>query len=258
MSGEGENSRRNRQVTHSLQRGHSGEHSAPQPLSHPVHPVLNHYIPSRLPEKASHANLNYAPHAPQPLRPHPSPTTGPPLSSRAQSRDLLCAFLLPQISTELQHRTRRRTIFSRMAGESLLAAERLLSETHVPLPIRCWSSVKICGGRKAQSRSLDCARDDKRGRWKGKVGGGENSRRKGKSRTTFNDAPGNKAPPSHYAHTPPQPPDPPVSSLDCARDDKLGVSDIGRQCLRREANTGGSRIRMSLKRHTRRSANPTT
>ncbi len=36
-------------------------------------------------------------------------------------------------------------------------------ETHVPLPIRCWSSVEICGGRKAQSRSLDCARDDKRG-----------------------------------------------------------------------------------------------
>ncbi len=28
-------------------------------------------------------------------------------------------------------------------------------ETHVPLRIRCWSSVKICGRRKAQSRSLD-------------------------------------------------------------------------------------------------------
>ncbi len=48
-------------------------------------------------------------------------------------------------------------------------SEAAAIETHVPLLIRCWCSVKLCGGRKAQSRSLDCARDDKRGRWPGTV-----------------------------------------------------------------------------------------
>ncbi len=40
------------------------------------------------------------------------------LSSRAQPRDLLCAILLPQIFTELQRRTRRRTILSAGKQES--------------------------------------------------------------------------------------------------------------------------------------------
>ncbi len=44
-------------------------------------------------------------------------------------------------------------------------------ETHVPLPIRCWSSKNIPGRSKAHSRSLDCARDNKKGgQWKGIVG----------------------------------------------------------------------------------------
>ncbi len=82
---------------------------------------------------------------------------------------------------ELQHRTRRGTVLSAgMAGESLLAAKRLLSRPTFLCPSDAGAHVEICGGRKAHSRSLDCARDD-----------------------------------------------------------KLGASDIGRQCLRREANTGG-------------------
>ncbi len=86
----------------------------------------------------------------------------PTLSSRAKSRDLLCAFLLPQISTELQDRTRRGTILSAgMAGESLVAAKRLLLRPTFLCPSDAGAHVEICGGRKAHSRSLDCARDDK-------------------------------------------------------------------------------------------------
>ena len=47
-----------------------------------------------------------------------------PLSSRAKSRDLLCAFLLPPISTELQGRTGSGTNPSaQTAGESMVAGE---------------------------------------------------------------------------------------------------------------------------------------
>src|SRR4051794_25076506 len=108
------------------------------------------------------------------IQPHPCHPSSPKLSSRAQSRDLLCAFLLPQISTELRHRTRRGTILSAgMAGESLLAAKRLLLSLTFLCPSDAGARVEICGGRRAQSRSLDCARDDKTGRLKGKSRGTE-------------------------------------------------------------------------------------
>ncbi len=48
-------------------------------------------------------------------------------------------------------------------------------------PSDAGAHVKICGRRKAQSRSLDCARDDKRGRLEGNSEGRE-QRRKEKAR----------------------------------------------------------------------------
>ncbi len=50
-----------------------------------------------------------------------------------------------------------------MAGESLLAAKRLLLRATFLCSSDAGDSVRIRGWRKAQSRSLDCARDDKRG-----------------------------------------------------------------------------------------------
>ncbi len=107
--------------------------------------------------------------------PLPFPFNRPLLSSRAQSRDLLWAFLLPRIFTELQHRMSRGTWVS-------IAAASLPRVTLLPFLLKEWSlcvsdagaHVEICGGRKAQSRSLDCARDDKKGgRWLGRgVSGG--------------------------------------------------------------------------------------
>ncbi len=105
--------------------------------------------------------------------PSSPPTIAPFLSSRAKSRDLLCAFLLPQISTRAPvSDTQRNHSFSRRAGESLLAAKRLLSRPTFLCLSDTGARVEICGRRKAQSRSLDCARDDKRGRAVAWAGGG--------------------------------------------------------------------------------------
>ncbi len=86
----------------------------------------------------------------------------PPLSSRAKPRDLLCAFLPPPISTELQDRLCRGTFNSPPpASPQTTCSPAISAEGLVPLPVRPWSSVKIGGGRKAHSRSLGFARDDK-------------------------------------------------------------------------------------------------
>ncbi len=94
----------------------------------------------------------------------------PLLSSRAQSQgSALRLSLATKISTELQHRTRRRTVLSAGNGRRVTpGSEAAVIETHVPLPIRCWSSVKIPGGRKAQSRFLDCAPNEQTGKRSGR------------------------------------------------------------------------------------------
>ena len=57
--------------------------------------------------------------------------------------------------------TQRNHSFSRNGRRVTPGGEAAAIEANVPLPIRCWSSVKVCGGRKAHSRSLGFARDDK-------------------------------------------------------------------------------------------------
>ncbi len=114
----------------------------------------------------------------------------------------------------------------------------------VPLRVRCWSSVGICSRRKAQSRSLDCARDDK-------VGASDACRHCLAAKQIMFAARSDYLPfllkewflcvSDAGAH---------VEicggrkaqsrSLDCARDDKRGARDVCRHCLRREANTGGT------------------
>ncbi len=88
-----------------------------------------------------------------------------PICHPERSRGICFApFWLHKSLHELQHRTRRGTILSAgMAGKSLVAAKRLLSRPTFLCPSDAGAHVKICGGRKAQSRSLDCARDDKGG-----------------------------------------------------------------------------------------------
>ncbi len=84
-----------------------------------------------------------------------------PTLSPERSRGSAVAF--PQNFAELQHRMGRGTWVSIAAASLPGVTSCIPAEGMVPLRVRCWSSVEICGGRKAHSRSLDCARDDKVG-----------------------------------------------------------------------------------------------
>ena len=149
----------------------------------------------------SRTALNSAPvhqsvQRPPPPQPPPplSPTTAPLFCHPERSRGICFApFSLHKFlqSSSIGHA--EEPFFQQECRKVTPGNEAAAIETDVPLPIRSWSSVKICGGRKAQSRSLDCARDDKRGRGNGKGRGTENSRKKGSHTQTSTTLRDNKA-----------------------------------------------------------------
>ncbi len=89
--------------------------------------------------------LNYAPgqqSVPLPP-PTPLPNHRPPFCHPERSRGICFApFSCHKFLHELRHRTRRGTILSAGMHEIHSCSEAAAIETHVPLPIRCWSSCR--------------------------------------------------------------------------------------------------------------------
>ncbi len=99
-----------------------------------------------------------------PRPPQLSPTTTPNLCHPERSRGICCApFSCHEFLQSSCIGHAEEPFFQQQCRKVTPGSEAAAIETHVPLLIRCRSSVKIRGGRKAHSRSLDCARDDKRG-----------------------------------------------------------------------------------------------